>query len=112
MLISSLAGPHMLRREEAEIRRVLAAATKPIVVYSYTHPGEASVEALARWGGLVPEPGPGRPGGSGLCRRRAGGIDGAVLRFSIQIPGAPELGQVGGQDAPGRGRRVLLGLGS
>ncbi len=50
VLISSLAGPHMLQREEAEIRRVLESADKPIVVYSYTHPGEASVEALARLG--------------------------------------------------------------
>jgi acyl-CoA synthetase (NDP forming) len=50
VLISSLAGPHMLRREEAEIRRLLASAPKPIVVYSYTHPGEASVEALAELG--------------------------------------------------------------
>jgi acyl-CoA synthetase (NDP forming) len=50
VLVSSLAGPHMLEREEAEIRRVLDASTKPIVVYSYTHPGEASVEALARLG--------------------------------------------------------------
>ena len=40
----------MLRREEAEIRRVLEASEKPIVVYSYTHPGEASVEALAELG--------------------------------------------------------------
>jgi acyl-CoA synthetase (NDP forming) len=50
VLISSLAGPHMLRREEAEIRRLLEASRKPIVVYSYTHPGEASVEALAELG--------------------------------------------------------------
>jgi acetate---CoA ligase (ADP-forming) len=50
VLISSLAGPHMLEREEAEIRHVLESTTKPVVVYSYTHPGEASVEALARLG--------------------------------------------------------------
>ncbi len=50
VLISSLAGPHMLEREEAEIGRVLESTTKPVVVYSYTAPGEASVEALARLG--------------------------------------------------------------
>ena len=50
VLVSSLAGPHMLHREEAEIRRVLENSDKPIVVYSYTHPGEATVEALARLG--------------------------------------------------------------
>jgi acyl-CoA synthetase (NDP forming) len=50
VLISSLAGPHMLEREEAEIAQVLESTTKPVVVYSYTHPGDASVEALARLG--------------------------------------------------------------
>lgn len=50
VLISSLAGPHMLHREEAQIRRVLETVNKPILVYSYTHPGEASVEALVRLG--------------------------------------------------------------
>lgn len=50
VLISSLAGPHMLRREEAEIRRLLEGSDKPIVVYSYTHPGDASVEALTELG--------------------------------------------------------------
>jgi hypothetical protein len=50
VLISSLAAPHTLRREEAEIRRVVEAATKPILVYSYTNPGPASVEALAGLG--------------------------------------------------------------
>ncbi len=50
VLVSSLAAPHTLRREEAEIRRVVEAATKPILVYSYTHAGPASVEALASLG--------------------------------------------------------------
>ena len=48
--ISSLAGPHMLEREEAEIQRVVASTTKPILVYSYTTPGPASVAALVRLG--------------------------------------------------------------
>ncbi len=48
--IASLAGPHMLEREEDEIQRVVASTTKPILVYSYTTPGPASVAALARLG--------------------------------------------------------------
>jgi acyl-CoA synthetase (NDP forming) len=50
VLVSSLAGPHILEREEAGIRDVLDGTAKPVVVYSYTHIGEASVEALARLG--------------------------------------------------------------
>jgi acyl-CoA synthetase (NDP forming) len=48
--IGSLAGPHMLEREENEIRRVVASTTKPILIYSYTTPGPSSVAALARLG--------------------------------------------------------------
>jgi acetate---CoA ligase (ADP-forming) len=48
--IASLAGPLMLEREENEIRRVVASTTKPILIYSYTTPGPASVAALARLG--------------------------------------------------------------
>jgi acyl-CoA synthetase (NDP forming) len=50
IMVSSLAGPHMLEREEADIRSVLDGTTKPVVVYSYTHTGQASVDALARLG--------------------------------------------------------------
>jgi acyl-CoA synthetase (NDP forming) len=57
--IASLAGPQTLEREEDEIRRVVASTTKPILVYSYTTPGPASVEALARLG-LAWYPSPGR----------------------------------------------------
>jgi acyl-CoA synthetase (NDP forming) len=48
--IASLAGPLMLEREENDIRRVVASTTKPILIYSYTTPGPASVAALARLG--------------------------------------------------------------
>jgi acyl-CoA synthetase (NDP forming) len=48
--IASLASPLMLEREESDIRRVVASTTKPILVYSYTTPGPASVAALARLG--------------------------------------------------------------
>jgi acyl-CoA synthetase (NDP forming) len=72
VLVSSLAGPQVLEREDAGIRDVLASTTKPVLVYSYTQPGPASVDALARSGlawypsparaaraarALVPEPG-------------------------------------------------------
>jgi acetate---CoA ligase (ADP-forming) len=48
--IASLAGPMMLEREENDIRRVVASTTKPILVYSYTTPGPASVAALTQLG--------------------------------------------------------------
>jgi acyl-CoA synthetase (NDP forming) len=48
--IASLAGPLMLERESEDIRRVVASTTKPILIYSYTTPGPASVAALARLG--------------------------------------------------------------
>jgi acetate---CoA ligase (ADP-forming) len=48
--IASLAGPLMLEREENDIRRVVASSTKPVLIYSYTTPGPASVAALARLG--------------------------------------------------------------
>ncbi len=50
ILVSSLAGPHMLHRELSEIRRILESSARPIVVYSYTQPGEQSIEALAELG--------------------------------------------------------------
>jgi hypothetical protein len=40
----------MLEREHDEIRGVLESTTKPLLVYSYTHPGPASVEALMQSG--------------------------------------------------------------
>lgn len=49
-VVSSLSGPQMLQREETQIRKVLERSAKPIVLYSYTRPGEASVEGLARLG--------------------------------------------------------------
>jgi acyl-CoA synthetase (NDP forming) len=49
-LVCSLASPHMLESEESEIAAILAATTKPLLVYSYTSPGERSVELLAKLG--------------------------------------------------------------
>jgi len=57
--IGSLAAPQTLEREGDELRRVVASTTKPILVYSYTIPGPASVEALADLG-LPWYPSPGR----------------------------------------------------
>jgi acyl-CoA synthetase (NDP forming) len=50
ILVSSLAGPQLLEREHDQIRGVLESTAKPVLVYSYTHPGPASVEALVRSG--------------------------------------------------------------
>jgi acetyltransferase len=50
ILVSSLAGPQLLEREHDDIRGVLESTTKPVLVYSYTHPGPASVDALIRSG--------------------------------------------------------------
>ena len=49
----TLPGGHtarMLEREETEIAAVLARSAKPVVVYSYTSPGDANVELLGRLG--------------------------------------------------------------
>jgi acyl-CoA synthetase (NDP forming) len=50
VIVGSLAGPHMLEREEDALRQVLQATTKPVLIYTYTRPGDASIEALARMG--------------------------------------------------------------
>jgi acyl-CoA synthetase (NDP forming) len=47
-LVCSLAAPHMLEREDAEITAVLARSAKPVFVYSYTSPGDASLDLLGR----------------------------------------------------------------
>jgi acyl-CoA synthetase (NDP forming) len=47
-LVCSLASPHMLEREDTEIAAVLARSAKPVLVYSYTSPGDASLELLGR----------------------------------------------------------------
>jgi len=49
-LVTSLAAPDMLDREEDGIRAVLATTDKPIVVYSYTRPADKSIDILARLG--------------------------------------------------------------
>jgi acyl-CoA synthetase (NDP forming) len=50
VLVASLAGPQILGREEGEIRAVLESTPKPVFVYTYTRPGDASIEVLARLG--------------------------------------------------------------
>jgi acyl-CoA synthetase (NDP forming) len=57
--IASLAGPHMLERERDDIARVVESSSKPILVYSYTTPGDKSIAALAALG-LPWYPSPGR----------------------------------------------------
>jgi acyl-CoA synthetase (NDP forming) len=49
-LVCSLASPRMLEREETEIAAVLARSAKPVVVYSYTSPGDANLDLLGRLG--------------------------------------------------------------
>jgi acyl-CoA synthetase (NDP forming) len=50
ILVSSLAGPQMLENERDEMGAVVAGTTKPVLVYSYTQPGPASVDGLIRFG--------------------------------------------------------------
>ena len=49
-LVCSLASPRMLDREESEIAAALARSAKPVVVYSYTSPGDATLDLLGRIG--------------------------------------------------------------
>jgi acyl-CoA synthetase (NDP forming) len=63
VVVSSLAGPQMLEREHAEIRAIVDGTTKPVLVYSYTQPGPASVDALVR-SGLAWYTSPGRAAGA------------------------------------------------
>lgn len=74
VLVSSLAGPQMLEREEAEIRKVLEASRKPVLAYTYTRPGEPSVEVLARLG-LAWYPSPARTARALHSLVRRGGPD-------------------------------------
>lgn len=73
-LVSSLAGPQMLAREETEIREVLENSTKPVLAYTYTRPGEASIEVLARLG-LAWYPSPARTARALRTLVEAGGPD-------------------------------------
>jgi acyl-CoA synthetase (NDP forming) len=50
VIVGSLAGPQMLQREEAALRQILETTAKPVLVYTYTRPGDASIEALADLG--------------------------------------------------------------
>jgi acyl-CoA synthetase (NDP forming) len=49
-LVCSLASPRMLDREETEIAAVLARSAKPVVVYSYTSPGDTNLDLMGRLG--------------------------------------------------------------
>lgn len=69
--IASLAGPHMLEREHDDIRRIVESSTKPILVYSYTTPGPASIAALAALR-LPWYPSPGRAARAAAALARAG----------------------------------------
>jgi hypothetical protein len=84
--IASLAGPLMLEREESDLRRVLASTTKPVLVYSYTTPGPASVAALTRLG-LAWYPSPARAARAAVALVEAG------------PPGVPPAGVPSGCDA-------------
>lgn len=70
--IASLAAPHVLEREHDDIRRVVESSTKPILVYSYTTPGPASIAALAELG-LPWYPSPGRTASAAAALAQAGG---------------------------------------
>jgi len=50
LLVGSFGGPKQLELEGDALRRVAKASKKPVVVYSYTRPGAASVERLAQAG--------------------------------------------------------------
>lgn len=50
VLASSFGSPRSLEQEGAELRRVVAEAGKPVVVYSYTRPSEESARLLAEAG--------------------------------------------------------------
>ena len=46
VVVTSLAAPDLLRRESGALRVVLAELATPVVIYSYTVPGEPSLERL------------------------------------------------------------------
>ena len=46
VVVTSLAAPDMLRRESGALRAVLAELATPVLIYSYTVPGEPSLELL------------------------------------------------------------------
>ncbi len=49
-LVCSLASPHMLENEEMQIASILNSTDKPVLVYTYTRPGDASIDVLTRLG--------------------------------------------------------------
>lgn len=73
VLILSMANPTTLRRERDELARVLATATKPVVAYSYTRPGEPSLRVLAELG-LAWFPTPTRTANALAVLARRGGV--------------------------------------
>lgn len=50
LLVGSFGGPKQLELEGAALRRAADAAQKPVIVYSYTRPGQASIELFAETG--------------------------------------------------------------
>ncbi len=97
VVATSLAGPQMLQREEAAIAEVLAHTTKPVLIYSYTRPGDVSIDVVGRLGlPWYPSPvrsaralrclltGPDRPAGPGDQRPSA------AARAKISASSAPE----------------------
>ena len=47
VLIMSMANPTALARQSAELKQVLAASPRPVVLYSYTRPAPANLRRLA-----------------------------------------------------------------
>lgn len=66
VVTASLAGPQMLEREEDALRQVLGSTAKPVLIYTYTMPGEASIEAMSRLG-LAWYPSPVRAARAARC---------------------------------------------
>ncbi len=48
VLVTSLSGPELLGREEAELARALTEIQIPVLIYTYSGVGEASIELLSR----------------------------------------------------------------
>lgn len=72
VLACSLASPHMLEKEAAKLAAIVAETTKPVLVYTYTNPGDASVDLLVRLGmAWYPSP---RRAATALAALHAAGI--------------------------------------
>lgn len=49
VVTDSLAGPQMLELDDDSLREVLGGTAKPVLIYSYTLPGEASMRPCHAW---------------------------------------------------------------